>query len=74
MEPAALFLMMDWFPGVKRVLTKALKTLAVVVFMPPAQEPGEPPMNMSKIMNASAAVLMPAMCMVLNPAVRQETD
>ncbi len=46
----------------------------VVVFTPPPVPPGEAPMNMSRnTMNRLAGAIAP-MSIVLNPAVRAETD
>ena len=52
----------------------ASSTARVVVFIPPAVEPGEPPMSMSRIMTAWDTPPMAARSAVLNPAVRGVTD
>jgi hypothetical protein len=42
--------------------------------MPPAQDPGDPPMNMSRIMITREVSPIRPMSRVLNPAVRLVTD
>ena len=45
-------------------------TAMVVVFTPPAVDPGEPPTNMRKIVSSFEALPMPLTDTELNPAVR----
>ena len=46
----------------------------VVVFMPPAVDPGEPPTNIHKIIMACPLALISDKSTVLNPAVLRVTD
>ncbi len=46
----------------------------LVVFTPPAIEPGDPPVNIRKIIMKSVLSLSAPTSTVLNPAVRQVTD
>ena len=66
--------MTTWSAPRTRVMAKAMSALAVVVLMPPAHEPGDPPIYMSASRMSRAALVMPAMSTVLNPAVRAVTD
>ena len=54
--------------------TKPHRARKVVVLMPPAQEPGEPPTIMSNSMKARETLVMDPISTVLNPAVRLVTD
>ena len=54
--------------------TFAASTATVVTFMPPAVEPGAPPMSMRKIITARDTSLMAARSVVLKPAVRGVAD
>ena len=47
----------------------ATRTARVVIFMPPAVEPGAPPISISTIITALEAPCMPAKSAVLKPAV-----
>ena len=49
-------------------------TATVVVFRPPAVDPGDPPMSMHRIMTACPPALIPFRSTVLKPAVRSVTD
>ena len=51
----------------------ASRTAKVVVFIPPAVEPGEPPTSISKIIMARDASVIAVRSMVLKPAVLGET-
>ena len=48
--------------------------MKVVVFIPPAVEPGEPPTNINRIITAFEASLIFEIFIVLNPAVLVVTD
>lgn len=50
------------------------KTAIVVVFMPPAVEPGEPPISISIIIRYNPVSLIAVRFTVLNPAVLGVTD
>ena len=52
----------------------AKSTATVVVFIPPAVDPGEPPMSMSTMVTATARPLREVRSAVLKPAVRGVTD
>ena len=51
----------------------ATNTASVVVFMPPAVDPGDPPINISIIVTACPALDIAFKSAVLNPAVRGVT-
>ena len=51
-----------------------IRTVNVVVFIPPAVEPGEPPISINNIITAFEGSLIFEMSMVLNPAVLVVTD
>ena len=51
-----------------------ISTVKVVVFIPPAVEPGEPPISINSIITAFDASLISEMSMVLKPAVLVVTD
>ena len=63
-----------WFLPLKFASKNAARTLNVVVLIPPAHEPGDPPMNMRNMTSKSAALLRLAWLIVAKPAVRQVTD
>ena len=50
------------------------RTASVVVFMPPAVDPGEPPMSIRRIITPSDAPDMAGRSTVLKPAVLGVTD
>jgi hypothetical protein len=50
------------------------KTATVVVFIPPAVEPGEPPISIIKMLIAFPAPVILVISAVLNPAVRKVMD
>ena len=52
----------------------ASRTANVVVFMPPAVEPGEPPNSIRTTINACDVLPIAARSAVLKPAVRGVTD
>ncbi len=65
------------WPSSRRLNTAmalAKSTATVVVFMPPAVEPGEPPMSMSTMVTARARPLKAVRSAVLKPAVRGVMD
>ena len=51
-----------------------ISTEKVVVFIPPAVDPGEPPISINNIITAFDASLISEMFIVLNPAVLVVTD
>ena len=51
-----------------------IRTASVVVFIPPAVEPGEPPTSISRIIIALEDSVMAVRSAVLNPAVLGVTD
>ena len=50
------------------------RTASVVIFMPPAVDPGAPPVSMSMIITATPSSLSDVRSTVLNPAVLVVTD
>ena len=56
------------------VMTERNRTANVAVFIPPAVEPGEPPMSIRIIMIADPDSSIAARSVVLNPAVLVVTD
>ena len=55
-------------------ITVRTSTRKVVVLMPPAVEPGEPPMNIRVMVIARDGSLKPPMGTALKPAVRELTE
>ncbi len=55
-------------------MAEAKRSAAVVVFMPPAVDPGEPPISMRKIMRKIPESENRVRSVVLKPAVLQVTD
>ena len=58
----------------KVAVALAIKTASVVVFMPPAVEPGEPPMSIKRIITPCDAPDIADRLTVLKPAVLGVTD
>ena len=58
----------------KVAITLPSRTVSVVVFIPPAVEPGEPPMSIRKIITAKDELDIPGRLTVLKPAVLGVTD
>ena len=73
-SPKARCLAIAWFLPLKFASKNAARILNVVVLIPPAHEPGDPPMNMRNMTSKSAALLRLAWLIVAKPAVRQVTD
>ena len=55
-------------------IAEANRTAIVVVFIPPAVDPGEPPISMSRIITVRPTSLIRVRSAVLNPAVLGVTD
>ena len=62
----------SWLRNVAIAFNK--RTVNVVVFIPPAVEPGEPPISINNIITAFEASLIFEISIVLNPAVLVVTD
>jgi hypothetical protein len=61
------------FPFREEIIVKS-KTPNVVVFIPPAVEPGDPPINIRIMVTKIVVSFIPTRLMVLNPAVLGVTD